>query len=151
MSADMTAPLTTNALTGALLVEIPRRFPGARCWRNNVGAALPLTAVRSAIAHLHAGRIPQALGLLSGRPVHFGLKGQADISGIMGDTGGRRDRYIEHHLSNAGRRLEVEIKCGADKMREDQEAFRAMILRAGGIHVIARDLGQAIKEIEGQL
>ena len=132
MSAES---LSSNCLTAMLLVEIPKRFPGARCWRNNVGSGLPIAAVRTAMNHLHAGRIPQALGVLSSRPVHFGIKGQADISGVVA----------------GGRRLEVEVKVGPDRMREDQEAFRAMILRAGGIHVIARDLEQAIKDIEAQL
>jgi hypothetical protein len=81
-------------------------------------------------------------GVLVGRALHderllrAGLPGQSDISGIMAPSG----RY-----------LAVEVKARKDRMHEKQEAFRAMILRAGGIHVIARDLEQAIKDIEGQL
>ena len=80
--------------------------------------------------------------VLVGRALHddrilrAGLKGQSDISGIMAPS---------------GRFLAIEVKVGKDRMRTHQEAFRSMILRAGGIHVIARDLEQAIKDIEGQL
>ena len=147
----MTSSLSANALTAMLLAEIPKRFPGSRCWRSNVGAALPLAAVRTAISHLRTEQIQKAIDVLSSRPVHFGVKGQADISGIILSSRESPPFAGMACVRPAGIRLEVEIKCGADKMREEQEAFRAMILRAGGIHVIARDLEQAIKDIEGQL
>ena len=104
----------TKALTNDLLLEIPKRFPGARVWRAGVLVGRTLDGKRI---------------------VRAGLPGSADISGIV----------------PGGRRIEVEVKFGKDRMSEIQIAFRAMILRAGGIHVIAREIEQAMRDLEAQL
>jgi len=53
-----------NEMTAALLVEIPKRYPGVRIWRNNRIDAMALGA---------GGRL---------RRVKAGVDGQADLSGI---------------------------------------------------------------------
>lgn len=74
---------------------------GLRVWRNNTGAAM-----------------------IKGRLVSFGLKGQADISGIIA----------------GGRRLEIECKTRTGKQREAQIIFQGMIERYGGLYVLARSV-----------
>ena len=61
--------ITANALTGLLLVEIPKRFPNIRVWRNNRVDAM-------------------AIGK-GGKPrrIQAGIDGQADICGIIGPSG----------------------------------------------------------------
>ena len=75
------------------------------------------------------------------RIVSAGLKGSADVSGIspIDAPGGK------------GRRIEIEVKFGKDRMHGRQPAFREMILDAGGIHVIARELEQAMRDLGEQL
>lgn len=78
-----------------------------------------------------------------GKPrfIDAGIDGQADLSGIIGPT---------------GRRLEVEIKAGDDRMRTSQKEFRDMILERGGVYIEARSaegglrlLAEAMKAGEG--
>ena len=57
------------------------------------------------------------------RMMDAGIDGQADISGIAGPS---------------GRRVEIEVKAGRDRLRPDQIAFRNMILSHGGIYIEAR-------------
>jgi hypothetical protein len=101
-------------LIGLILAELgTSRF--CRVWRNNTGMLFDR----------------------GGRPVKFGLKGSADISGILCD----------------GRRLEIEVKQISGKQREDQKNFERMILKFGGVYILARSVDdatlgvfQAIKE-----
>lgn len=71
----------------------------------------------------------------TGQVFRSGLRGMADISGI----------------GPGGVRIEIEVKAGRDKMRPEQEAWRAMILRHGGIHIIARDVDQALDELAAEI
>lgn len=119
----------TADLTNALLVEIPRKFEGARCWRNNRIDALTVT------------------GDGKRRYVKAGINGQADISGIFPVA---RWVVMEHgtKLSGiSGLRLEVEVKTGRDKLSADQLGFKAMILTAGGIFVEARSVEQCLEDL----
>lgn len=59
-------------------------------------------------------------------PVEFGVKGQADISGLLLPT---------------GRRLEIETKTQRGRQSEHQKRWQAMIERMGGLYVLARGLG----------
>jgi hypothetical protein len=61
-----------------------------------------------------------------------GVDGQADISGIMGPY---------------GRRLEIEVKAGDDRLSQDQKDFRDMILRHGGIYIEARGVEGALQHL----
>lgn len=65
-----------------------------------------------------------------------GVPGQADLSGVA---------------DGSGRRIEIEIKIGPDRMSPKQIAWRDMILKAGGIHVVARELERALQDLGNQL
>lgn len=58
----------------------------------------------------------------SGRVVRSGVKGQADISGIL----------------MGGRRIEIEVKTATGQQRPEQKKWQAMIERFGGLYVLAR-------------
>lgn len=61
----------------------------------------------------------------SGRLVRAGIKGQADISGI---------------LAPAGRRVEIECKSATGRQSPEQKRWQAMIESLGGIYVLARSV-----------
>lgn len=65
------------SITAELLIEIPKRFPGARCWRNN--------------------RVDAVVTGRGGRPRHIsaGINGQADITGILPPNGQRLEIEIK--------------------------------------------------------
>lgn len=73
-----------------------------RLWRANCGAAETAT----------------------GRIIKFGIKGQADLSGIL----------------PGGIRLEIEVKTATGRQSADQRAFGEMIKRWGGVYVLARSV-----------
>lgn len=90
-----------------LVNDILREYgalPGVRIWKNSTGTA------RS-----HDGQ----------RVISFGLKGSADIMGI---------------IAPAGRFLAIEVKTGSAKQNKNQLAFARMIEKMGGIYVVARSL-----------
>ena len=130
-----TPTLTTNDLTARLLIEIPKHFPGARCWRRNVGKAVGMDTVAQAVRLIAAGRIADGVLLLQSRPLKFGTPGEPDIEGIL-------------PIGFCGCWLGVEVKTGRDKMTEGQVLFRDMIVRAGGIFVEARDVETALTSIK---
>ena len=70
------------------------------------------------------------------RRVSAGIDGQGDLSGIAGPRGVR---------------VEVEVKAGKDRMRPSQISFKAMIVGAGGIYVVAHDVEGCLKELGGLL
>lgn len=127
--------VTANDLTAMLLIEIPRQFPGARVWRRNVGRAVGLDTAKQAISLILARRLKEAVELLQHRPVAFGVAGEGDIDGI----------------APGGRRLCIEVKVGADKLRPEQENFRDMIRAAGGVWVMARSLDQGMADLREQI
>ena len=131
----MTPPVTANDLTARLLIEIPKRFPNGRVWRNNTGKGVGIDTVERAIRLLGAGQIKEAVMLLRSRPISFGLVGSPDIEGIL-------------PIGFCGCWLGVEVKTGRDKMTEGQVLFRDMIVRAGGIFVEARDVETALTSIK---
>lgn len=61
----------------------------------------------------------------SGRIVRAGVKGQADISGI---------------LSPSGRRVEIECKAATGRQTREQKAWQAMIEKHGGLYILARSI-----------
>jgi hypothetical protein len=67
-----------------------------------------------------------------GRAVRFGVPGQADLSGILA----------------GGRRLEIEIKNARGKQTPEQVHFGAMIVRFGGLYIVAHSLHEALTAIE---
>jgi len=92
----MTEKQTQNAILRAFGM-----LPGLRLWRANVGVA-------------HVGR----------RMVRFGIRGQADLTGILPD----------------GRRLEVEVKSATGRQTAEQKAFQDMIERFHGVYILARSV-----------
>lgn len=68
-----------------------------------------------------------------GRVISFGVPGQADLSGIV---------------IGSGRRLEVEVKGEKGRQSKQQKSFEEMILRFGGIYVLARSVGDVERAID---
>lgn len=60
----------------------------------------------------------------SGRVVKSGVKGQADISGIL----------------QGGRRIEIECKTATGRQTPEQIAWQRMIERFGGLYILARSV-----------
>ena len=84
--------------------EILREFgarPDMRIWRNNTGTGYSLDG---------------------GRIITFGLKGSADILGIL--TGGRF--------------LGIEVKTSKGRQSKEQVSFQRMIEGFGGLYILAR-------------
>lgn len=79
-----------------------------------------------------------AVRTANGGFMRAGVPGQCDISGISGKLAG-------------GRRVEVEVKSGKDRMSVVQLAWRQMILDSGGIHVVARELEPALNDLRWQM
>lgn len=86
-------------LIAEILIALSRK-PNVRAWKNETGMAFRGDA-----------------------PIRFGLKGSADILGIIGPS---------------GRFLAIECKVGKDKQREEQKNFEAMITKLGGLYILAR-------------
>lgn len=124
-----------NKLTAELLIEIPKRLPACRVWRQNTGGGVGMSTVRQAIALLRSGKISEAIQLLSSRPIKWGIEGAGDISGVGPE----------------GIRIECEVKAGSDRLSDEQRAFGVMIERAGGVYVVARDVDGAIEELSAKL
>ncbi len=59
-----------------------------------------------------------------GRVVRFGLAGQADLTGILPN----------------GLRLEIEVKSSGGRQSPEQRCYQAMILRFGGVYVLAHSV-----------
>jgi len=87
--------------------------PDCRVWRNNTG------------------KLPDRFG----RWISFGLKGSADILGIL----------------RGGRFLAIETKTPAGRLRPEQIAFRTMIVGHGGLYVLARSVEDAVNAVEAAL
>lgn len=103
---------TANELTKAIILAVQDAYPDRiRLWRNNGGAARGAT----------------------GRVVRFGVRGQADITGIVGPNGNR---------------LEIEVKTEGDKQSAAQQRFQAMIEMRGGVYILARSVDQCLLELE---
>ena len=71
---------------------------------------------------------------IKGRWLQFGLKGQADITGIM----------------LGGRRVEIEVKVGRDKQKPDQKNYQSVIERMGGLYVLARSVDDVREALKGE-
>jgi hypothetical protein len=119
---ELPEKMTANEMTSALLVQIPKRFPGARVWRSN------------RVDVMAQGRGGQL------RRVKAGVDGQGDITGIFPvATLGYAPPY--------GLRIELEIKAGRDKQSPAQKDFQKMIRAAGGIYLVCRDVEECLAEL----
>ena len=115
-----TRGMTANELTARLILEIPKRFPGAWLYRNNR---------ISAKAVGKGGKL---------RHVSAGIDGQGDLSGVVPITYGGK---------LFGVRCEIEVKIGRDKMSAVQMSFRAKILSLGAIYIEARDVDSTLAQL----
>jgi len=70
------------------------------------------------------------MAVMHGRPVFFGLPGQADISGVWRISLG----------SGPGRALFIECKSLRGTQSADQLRFEASVTRLGAIYILARSL-----------
>ena len=71
----------------------------------------------------------------NGHMIRYGLVGSCDILGIC----------------RGGRFLGIEVKTGSGRLRKEQEAFRDMIQRFGGLYILARSLEDVKKCLQEQL
>jgi hypothetical protein len=102
-----------DVLAGCLKLLALRGIPA---WRANSGAA----------------RLRNANG--ASRFVQFGVRGQADILGV---------------LPPDGRFLAVETKAPRrGRLSADQKAFLEMIRRAGGVAIVAHDAAELATELD---
>ncbi len=91
-------------------------YPEIDVWRQNTGAAWLRTP-----------------GDCRGfRPVYFGVKGQADISGTI------RQLYRGPKGTSFGVRLEIEVKSATGKLSPEQKEWRERTRKNGGIYLVAR-------------
>lgn len=118
-------------MTARLLDEIPKRFPGIRCWRQNTGKGVGWSVVKAAVGMILAGQIRKGVAMLS-RPIMFGIVGQGDIGG---------------QVAPHGRALNIEIKAGRDKQSDDQKGFQYMCCQLGSIYLVCRDVDVTLDEL----
>ena len=131
-----------NRLTAEILVEIPKRFPHVRIWRQNTGAGVGMNEVRRAIECLRIGDIKGAIAHL-GRPMKFGVVGGGDLSGIV-------YRAVDAAFPKIiGQRIEVEVKVGKDKQSDEQRAFAQMLTAHGGLYIVARSVEDVVRALAG--
>ena len=103
--------MTESQILAAILREFGSRTD-MRLWRQNTGAA----------------KDPR-----TGQVIRFGIKGQADLSGIL----------------QGGRRIEIECKTATGRQTKEQKAWQRMIEKMGGLYVLARgveDVERALQE-----
>ena len=95
-----------STIQSRILLALGSR-PGIRVWRNNTGA----------------------LRDSNGRVIRFGLKGSADILGI---------------LAPHGRMLAIECKTETGRQSEQQKRFQEMVEKHGGVYVLARSVDDVL-------
>lgn len=71
--------------------------------------------------------------------IKVGLEGSSDILGIIQSPSGRNADF--------GVFFACEAKVGRDTLREDQEMFRDMIMRRGGLYIVAYKVDDALREV----
>jgi hypothetical protein len=76
---------------------------------------------------------PTGAAYRDGELIRYGLKGSADISGI---------------LKISGTRIEIEVKTGKAVQQENQRHFQAMILAMGGLYFVARSVEDALSYVQ---
>lgn len=79
--------------------------------------------VLGALPHIRLWK--NVVGFDQFRSIKYGLKGSADILGIVAPE---------------GKFLAIEVKTGHAKQSKDQQAFQAMVEKMGGIFILARSV-----------
>lgn len=126
--------MSETELVQGILLALGSR-PDLRVWRQNTGVAWqPITSAgRAALGRLVKG--------MSGhfRPVKYGSPGSADIHGVgLVDRTGRP----------LGRFLAVEAKTEDGRQSEEQRNWEAMVVRHGGLYVLAHSVDAAVRGVE---
>ena len=115
--------------------QILREFatkPEMRLWRANVGRAVPIAHIKLIEQAVLNNNRNEALNLLSRCPmIRFGIKGQADLNGIL----------------DGGTRLEIEVKSEKGKQSKEQIIYENMITNKGGIYILARSVKDVFDRI----
>ena len=109
-------------LQNRLILEVQKKYPKSRLWRQNVGHAYPIQTFKRALEFIKRNVTPPWF-----RPVQYGVVGSGDVGGWI-------------NINGVAVVCHIEVKIGADKQREAQEKFEATVKRCGGIYVIAHDL-----------
>ena len=139
-----------KSIQNAIIREFGTK-PWARLMRANVGSAVPLAVVRSALAALAEGNVAGAIRTLrKAAPIKFGVPGQADLTAIMSIVRTLTCPHCSRELSTPplGVRLEIEVKSAHGRQSKDQVNYQAMIERFGGIYILARSVEDVHQEIE---
>lgn len=115
--------MSANAITAELILQIHQKFPFIRCWRNNRVDTL---------ATGKGGNL---------RKISAGIDGQGDICGIIGQAA---TNLFFGSRGLGGTMLQIETKAGKDRLSPVQKGFRAMILRHGGVYLVARNVDEVL-------
>jgi hypothetical protein len=122
-----------SKLVNQTLLEIGKKYPNVRVWKNHTGMAYTPTSVVDAINFILGETMPddprkmEIFKLARNKlvPISFGVVGQADISGL---------------INGNGQRLEIEVKTGTGKLADAQKNYRNMIIKMGGKHIELRQV-----------
>lgn len=77
---------------------------------------------------------PRIVGVFEN--IRVGIPGQCDLWGFVAPR---------------GRLLEIEVKTGKATLSNVQEKWRDLIVKFGGIYILARSVEQALADLESQL
>lgn len=81
----------------------------------------------------HVGGFAAIGDRLNPKFVRYGIPGESDLQGI---------------IKPSGRYLCIEVKTGSGKLSKAQRAWRDMIIEFGGLHIVARNLDDAVSAIQ---
>lgn len=114
-------------LVESVLIEAPKL--DLIVWKQHTGSAYTITSVDECFGYLKLVGVDlitlnEARNRL--RMMSYGVKGQADITGI----------------NKAGQRIEIECKTGKGKLSKEQENFQHMIIKSNGIYLECRSIGE---------
>lgn len=126
--------LSTNDLTNKLLLELPRRYPGSRLFRRQVGQFYGVGTVMAMRRALDQHSVEMAVKVLQqSRPITVGVPGEPDCMGWL-----KRPLAGEHVAITLG----CEIKTGKDRLTTEQKLYRDMMQECGGLWFEVRELAQ---------
>ncbi len=101
-----------------------------------------LGAIRLRIAETFPGRVtvfllPTGVAQMpGGRVVRYGIKGGADLIGIMAPR---------------GRFLAIEVKTGGAKQSPQQKSFERIVTSRGGLYLVSRSVESVIVSLQSAL
>lgn len=75
---------------------------------------------------------PRVVGFDEARQIKYGRQGECDLDGIL----------------MGGRRIGIEVKTGKGTLSNEQILWRNMIVKFGGLYVVARSVDDVKKAIE---